>query len=168
MLHRATLEWRTKRPVLIPRVMPCTKTGQKNQQIENWCQNATNQVDSKRDCDRHWEFNTNPYKWFNQFWYLKKIFSSNWAKSAITERCWCFWLFFLDGHRRVRVLNKRGGASYPWLHYHLDNRNGCRLETKSLKLIRVIRTSTKPFTGKCCCKHHISSVTCASFNIRIH
>lgn len=71
---------------------------------------------------------------------------------------WLFF-FFLDGHRRVRVLNKRGGASYPWLHYHLDNRNGCRLETKSLKLIRVIRTSTKPFTGKCCCKHHISSVT---------
>lgn len=34
-----------------------------------------------------------------------------------------------------RVLSKGGGAySYPWIHYHLDNRKGCRLEIKNLKL----------------------------------
>lgn len=27
------------------------------------------------------------------------------------------------------------GFSYPWFHYHRDDRNGCRLETKSLGLI---------------------------------
>lgn len=41
--------------------------------------------------------------------------------------------------------------SYPWLHYHLDDRNGCRLETKSLRLIRVTQTSC---TAICFICHH--------------
>lgn len=62
-------------------------------------------------------------------------------KQSDEETLSVLWLW--DDHSRMsRLKFKHGrGASYPWIHYHLDDRNGCRLETKSLKLIQVSSNS---------------------------
>lgn len=55
--------------------------------------------------------------------------------------------------------------SYPWLHYHLDDRDGCRLETKSHQLISVAQTPLIPPTGQ----HHsviLSSTWSKMFSLK--
>lgn len=48
-------------------------------------------------------------------------------------------LSLLDDHSRTKGFHYKRrvwvGSSYPWIHYHLDDRNGCWLKTKILRLI---------------------------------
>lgn len=131
-------------------VMPCTQTGQglnKKSQLnqatgakmqQTRCiQNKTSTNIESSVTNDHTSLN----KWDQRFWQkASHVFISKWVTESDNKKISMLWL--LDDHRRVRGFNKKGGASsYPWLHYHLDDRNGCRLETKSLRLIGVTQTS---------------------------
>lgn len=69
-----------------------------------------------------------------------------------TKRSWCLGFWMVTWRGQGLGWKEGGASSYPWLHYHLHNRNGCRLETKSLRLIPVTQS-------KWMVLHHTSSLT---------
>ena len=122
----------------------------------SWSQNATD-VDSKRDFDKHWEFNHKQSHLLNK-WDQKYLngFIGKWATQSDNEKILMLWL--LDGNRRVRGEKRRGfflplAPLSPWRQEWLPTWN--QKPKVNLSYTNQLY-STKPFTSQCCCKHHIS------------
>lgn len=93
------------------------------------------------DFDKHWDFNHKQkqtrLKWNHHF--LK------------TQRD------DTDPRSEAWTITQGGGGlrrSYPRLHYHLDDRDGCRLETRSHRLIPVTPNATQASHRSALLKHH--------------
>lgn len=86
------------------------------------------------NCDKHGFTQKQRAQWHQHI--CLNAFKAEWWQNYLSA-------LTLDDHSRMsRFYFKQGkGASYPWIHYHLDDRNGCRLKTKSLRLIRVSSNS---------------------------
>lgn len=78
--------------------------------------------------------------WISEARSISMFSSVSERQRVTTKRPWCF-EFWMITEGWGALIKKEGASSYPRLHYDLDDRNGCRLETKSLRLIPVTQTS---------------------------